>query len=327
MSKILVVGTGAWGTTLANILLENRHTVNMYGVEPQQLEDLKRGYNKEFFKGAKLHKIPHLVTSDFAVGVKDVEYILLSIPSKYIKPTLEQYKELIPADVVIINSSKGIDGQSGKNYFELIKDVLPNNPISAIVGPSFAIEVFHNQNTIVNAVCKDLNIAKKVGALFNNSYFITKPITDELGSSIFSALKNGLAVGCGMLYGLNASINTISAVITRGVQEIEHYVNVHQGEPKTAIEYCAIGDIYLTCSDDKSRNFRLGELIAKLGIKKALVENTYTVEGLEIIKDIHKSIKNDVEYILFNLLYEIVDNKIHPQDFINQLWKRLSKAN
>lgn len=323
MSKILVIGTGAWGTTLANILLKNKHTVNMYGVDTGQLEDLKQGYNRDFFRNAKLHRIPHLVTNEFASAIENIEYILISIPSKFIQPTLEKYKHLIKPNVVIINSSKGIDSKTGKNYFELIREILPNNHISAIVGPSFAIEVFHNQYTIVNVICTEFDIAKNVCKLFNSKKFKTVPITDDLGSSIFSALKNGLAVGCGILYGYNTSINTIAAVITLGIQEIEQFYQLKGGKDSTALQYCAIGDIYLTCSDNKSRNFRFGELISKIGIKDAIDENTFTVEGLEVIKDIHHMIKNKPNFVLFNTLYEIISGKLDSTKFVDKIWSTI----
>ncbi|MGL4948530.1 MAG: NAD(P)H-dependent glycerol-3-phosphate dehydrogenase [Mycoplasma sp.] len=320
MSKILVVGTGAWGTTLANVLLENNHTVNMYGVDSRQLQDLSQGYNREFFRNAKLSAIPNIVTDNFEIAVKDVEYILLSIPSKFIEQTLQKYKDLIDPKIIIINSSKGIDQNNGKNYFEVIRSVLPNNQVCSIVGPSFAIEVFHNQNTIVNIVCKDVTIANQVGKLFNNDYFKTSSLSDEIGSSLFSALKNGLAVCCGVLYGFNSSINTIAAVISLGMKEITKYVEMQGGDVKTAVDFCAIGDIYLTCSDNKSRNFRFGELISKLGVNKAIDENTYTVEGLEIIKNIHNAIQDKKEFVLFNLLFDLVSCKIQPNEFVNLLW-------
>lgn len=323
MNKILVIGTGAWGTTLANILLKNKHAVNMYGVDAGQIGDLKNGRNTDFFRNAKLHRVPNLVTDNFVDAIDGVEYILISIPSKFIQSTLQKYKDLIKPEVVIINSSKGIDSKTGKNYFELIHEILPDNHITAIVGPSFAIEVFHNQNTIVNVICRELEIAKNVCKLFNNKTFKTVPITDELGSSVFSALKNGLAVGCGLLYGFNTSINTIAAIITLGIQEIEEFYKLKGGQDRTALQYCAIGDIYLTCSDNKSRNFRFGELIAKIGIKDAIDENTYTVEGLEVIKDIHNFIKNKPNFILFNTLYEIISGKLDPTKFITKIWSTI----
>ncbi|MGL4952058.1 MAG: NAD(P)H-dependent glycerol-3-phosphate dehydrogenase [Mycoplasma sp.] len=320
MSKILVVGTGAWGTTLANVLLENGHTVNMYGVDQRQLEDLSNGFNKEFFRNAKLAAIPKIVTNDFELASKGVDFILLAIPSLHIENCLTKYKRFIPSNCIIINSSKGIDQLTGQNYFDLIRKILPDNKITSIVGPSFAIEVFHNQNTVVNIVSRDLTIAKEVSKLFNNKYFKAIPFDDEIGSSVFSALKNGLAVCCGILYGLNCSINTISAVISMGIKEINKYSIKENGNPSTLVEYCAIGDIYLTCSDNKSRNFRLGELIAKLGVEQAIEENTYTVEGLEIIKDINRKIKDDKDFVLFNLLYKLINKKIDPQNFVKKLW-------
>lgn len=291
----------------------------MYGIDKGQLKDLENQCNTEFFKKAKLAKKLYAVSDDFRTLIPGVKYILISIPSKYIAPTLEQHRHLIKQDVVLINSSKGLEHITGKNYFDIIHKILPKNKVCSIAGPSYAIEVFHKQHTFVNVICRDLKTAKQVGELFNNHYFRTKAIIDEIGASISSAMKNGLAVCCGMLYGLNISINTIAAVITRGIQEISNFSLAHGGELSTSFEYCAIGDIYLTCSDEKSRNFELGMLMAKIGVKKAIKENTYTVEGLDIIRDIYPQIKKKSEYILFNLLYELVSEKISPKAFIEKL--------
>ncbi len=316
MSKVLVVGTGAFGTALANVLLENGHIVNMYGINEEQMEDLKKGYNKEFFGNEKLHRIPHLITTDFVEAIRGVEFMVIAVPSKYIQDTLRAHKKAIKSSVVIINSSKGIDPISGLNYFTLIHNVLPRNKVCAIAGPSFAKELFDHKHSIVNMTCTDIKVATK----FKNKYFKVKPIADTNGSSLNSALKNGLAVCCGMLDGLNYSINTIAAVITRGVQEITHYIMQEEGLMETSLEYCGLGDVYLTCSSDKSRNFRLGQAIAKKGVKKALSENNLTVEGVEIIYDIHPKITKNKDYVLFNLLYDLLQCKVQPNKFIDKLW-------
>lgn len=323
MSKVLIIGTGAFGTALANVLLENNHTVNMYGINDDQMNDLEKGYNKEFFGNSKMCKKPTLVTTDFSKAVKGVEYLVIALPSKYIEDTLIAHHKLIKKDVVIINSSKGIDPITGTNYFELIRRILPKNKICAIAGPSFAKELFNKQHTIVNIICRDKKVGQKTADLFKRPYFKLTVCDDEIGASLFSALKNGLAVGSGILYAKGYSINTISAFITRGIQEITNFVVSEGGKIDTVTDYCAIGDIYLTCSSNKSRNFKLGQEIAKKGIKKALDENKLTVEGLKIIKDIHDKMGNNPDFSLFNLLYKLVSCKISPDTLIQNLWKLL----
>ena len=323
MSKILVVGTGAFGTALANVLLENGHVVNMYGINEAQMEDIKKGYNKEFFGNKKLVKKPNLVTTDFPEAIKGMQYLVIAVPSKYIQDTLRAHKKYIKPSVIIINSSKGIDPISKLNYFTLIHKVLPRNKICAIAGPSFAKELFECKHTIVNMTCKDLKVAQKAAKLFENKYFKVRAITDTTGASLISALKNGLAVCCGMLNEQGHSINTIAAVITRGVEEINNYILQSEGESTTALQYCGLGDVYLTCSSDKSRNYRLGQAIAKKGVKKALLENNLTIEGVEIIQDIHSKISKNNKYALFNLLYDLIEGKIAPNKFIDALWEKI----
>ena len=321
MSKILVIGTGAFGTALANVLLQNNHIVNMYGNNDTQLDDLKKGYNKEFFGNKKLFKKPNLITTNFAEASKGVDVMIIAIPSKYIQDTLKAHKKYIKTSTILVNSSKGIDPISRLNYFELIRKIFPRNKICSLVGPSFAKELFDNNYTVVNAVSKDIKTAQKISKMFETKYFKVKPISDEIGASLASALKNGLAVCCGMLHELKYPINTISAVITKGVSEIANYCHSQGGNFNTTIQYCSIGDIYLTCSSDQSRNFKLGQRIAKYGFKKALSKMNLTLEGIEIIKAIYPNIKNNNDYILFNLLYKLIDTKIEPKNFIETLWK------
>lgn len=323
--NILVIGTGAWGTALANVLIENKHNVYMYGISKRQIEDLSNGFNYQFFGDLKLLKPKYCSNNLEELLKNNIEYILLAVPSNVLPLILNQLKPLINNKIVLINSSKGLHLEGNSTFFDLIRNTLPNNKVSSIAGPSFAIDVIMKYRTGVNVISKDVDIANQVCNLFNNYRFICKPINDEFGSSITSATKNALAILCGIFNYKKMSINTISAIITLAFNEIKKLVLKFGGDINTMTEYCGIGDIYLTCTSSKSRNYKFGEMIGEHGIKKSLEMNEYTVEGYNLMKQINIILENDYDHFPFFMkFYDFISMKISFEEFIDFLFSNNS---
>lgn len=324
MSNILIIGTGAWGTALASVLLENKHKIKMFGKNEQQVKDLLNGYNNQFFPGTKLNSKIESSLNIQELLTDDLEYLILAIPSKQIVTFLEENKSLISKNIKIINSSKGIDIASGKNYFDVIRKIIPNE-ICAIAGNSFAVDVINKSYTFVNIISKDSKLNNEVCNLFNNQYFKTKGINDENGSSYISALKNSLAIICGILDYKNISINTITTILNEGINEIDKISKIFNKDNNTIFEPCGIADIILTCTDKKSRNFQFGLLVGEYGIQDALIKNTQTIEGVGTINNVYNLIKNEIAlYPILESIYKIVNNKIIFEDLINYIWERIN---
>lgn len=326
--KIAILGTGAWGTALANVLLENGHIVNMWGIDLNEINDLKKGINTRYFGNKKLSKKPNLVTNNLELVLKNCEIILLAIPSKFLIETLKKIKAILfNKKVIIINVAKGIDVESKHFWSEVIKKNFKENihGLVSLLGPSFASEVFEKETTLINAVGSDIRVIKKIKNLFDNTYFNLVPLTNELGAEIFAALKNVAAIGTGITYQLHHSINTRSAMLTSLFQEIyKIYIKLSKNKGISSIGYelCAIGDLTLTCTNEKSRNFSFGLLVGEIGIDKALKENRSTVEGYIASKIIHeiltkKKIKAPIMETIYKILYEGMD--------VNNLVKVLTK--
>jgi glycerol-3-phosphate dehydrogenase (NAD(P)+) len=191
-------------------------------------------------------------------------------------------------------------------------------------GPSFAKEAFYEYPTIVNTISNNLAIAKQVAHLFNSSYFKCVPLSDEIGGQILGAFKNVIAIAMGIIYHLYDSANTRAAMLSQGTKEILAIAKTLGGKVETLYEFCGIGDIYLTCTDIKSRNFLLGKMIVESGLNYALKHFTKTVEGYnatEIAYDLVKKYKLVSPMIeeMYKILYKQVNCKTIVKNIISRL--------
>lgn len=327
MVKIAVLGTGAWGTTLANVLIENKHQVFMWGIDKKEIADLKNGKNEYYLGNKKLFSIPKLVTNNFSqIASQNPEYILIAVPSSFILETLTMALRKINNKPIIINVAKGLDPTTDDVWS---KSIYKNssNKISGLVtisGPSFAKEVFYDYPTIINAISPSLKTAKQVAHLFNNNHFKCIPIQDEIGAQTLGAFKNIIAIGMGIIYQLYDSSNTRAAMLSQGTKEIVTIVKTLKGNVNTIYEFCGMGDIFLTCTDIKSRNFSLGKMVVEKGIDFALSHFTKTVEGYgatEIAYDIIKKHKLHCPLIeeIYHVLYKKTNCKLIVKNVMNKL--------
>lgn len=327
MAKIAILGTGAWGTTLANILIENKHHVLMWGIDKNEISNLKNGKNEQYFGNKKLINSPKLVTNNFSqIALQKPQYVLIAVPSSFIMETLSVSLKKMANKPIIINVAKGLDPMTDNVWSKSIYEKL-SKKISGLVslsGPSFAKETFYDYPTIINAISSTYSHAKLVANLFNNNHFKCVPIKDEIGGQILGAFKNIIAIAMGMIYYLYDSSNTRAAMLSQGTREIINISNTLGGQISTLYEFCGIGDIYLTCTDTKSRNFLFGEMIAKNGIKYALQHFNKTIEGYnatDIAYDIIKKKKLSCPLIeeTYRILYQGVNHKSIVKNIMSKL--------
>lgn len=327
MERILILGTGAWATALANILIENKHFVDMYGIDEKEIKDLNNQCNTKYFGYKKLVNKPSHVCSDLKKLLSyNPTYILIAIPSIFIDDVLNQLIQLTNDKYIFINVAKGLSNKSNVSLSTMIKSTVKNNSngLVTLIGPSFANEVFENEPTIVNAISSQKALAAKVANLFNNNHFKCVEITDELGAELCAALKNVMAIACGITYQLHTSINTRSAILAQVTKEIYYIIKKQGGEIDTLLQFCGIGDIFLTCSDDKSRNFSFGKMVAIKGARKALERNTKTVEGYKTLEVAHNLVdKYKLDTPVIKALYDVVYKNKDPKTFVNDIIKKI----
>ena len=325
-NKILILGTGSWGTALATVLLNNKQYVKMYGINKNQISDLKKGYNRAFFNNLKLPKKPQEISSNISELMTDVKFLIVAVPSKNFNALISTIKPYVTKDVIIINTIKGLVKNSHETYFEKLTKIFPNNTICSLLGPSFAREVFIKAPTYMNIVTNNKKVVNQIKKLFDNSYCKVIYNSDWKGISLCSALKNALAIILGILDGLGYTNNTKSAFLAMGIKEIAKLLKLFKSNLDTILEVGSIGDIYLTCSDPESRNYKFGQLIGAKGIVKALKLNENTIEGYEVLSTIYDFIKskNKInDFPIFVTGYKVINNKLSHHKMVETIWNSL----
>lgn len=319
--KICVLGSGAWGTALSCCLSKNKNKVVIWGINENEINDINNGYNKKYFGDKKLFA-RFEATLDLNAALKDARYILIAVPSNVIISVIKELKLVLNKNtpLTFINVAKGLDSNTDDVWSKSIKKELKrfDFDLVSLVGPSFAVDVFDQKPTVVNVSSKRLEVSRRVSELFNSNFFKAIPIADEIGVQVLSALKNLLAIGVGIAQENHNSINTISAMLTEGIMEMQVIAKKMGSKSKTILQFCGIGDIFLTCTSDKSRNFTFGKEIFRNGLQKTIKNNKTTVEGYKVYKIVSQILnKYKLDTPVFKLIIKVLDGKLAPQDFVN----------
>lgn len=328
--EILIIGSGAWATALSQVLLSKKeNNITIYGVNEFELEDLKIQKNTSFFEDYLLPYKYFEITNDIKIlNNKKFDYIVYAAPSEFVEDVLDLINKEAKYPFILINAAKGFVLKTKELIFNLInkKNYPKIKDYACILGPGFAFELVQQQFTVLNVLSKDLNVAKQISNLFNNKkYFVCFPSTLVEECEIISNLKNPLAIVSGILNGLDISINVISAIISLGIQEILGLLKAMNLKEEAIKLYSGIGDIYLTCSSTKSRNYTFGNLIAKYEYaNEACKHYNKTVEGKYsclIANEIFEKYK--IKTILFNTLNKVLKSEINAKQFIKIIKDKL----
>ncbi|UWD34080.1 NAD(P)-binding domain-containing protein [Mesomycoplasma molare] len=327
--KLGFIGTGAYGSAIANVALSNKNEVLMYGINEEELNDIESGFNKKYFSSSEFSNKEMLHTTKKLEELIDkTEIIVLAIPSNSIQKVLEEILKLRPNKKInLINIAKGFENNS-KNFFSnFIKKEFKNNlnNFATILGPSFANELFNKNTTIVNVFSENKDFVLELKKIFDNDYFKLIEIKDSFISELFAALKNVLAIGSGILNYYSDSRNTHAAFLTQGIKDIMIIYESLSSDIdfKNVVDFSTLGDVILTCSSEKSRNFSYGRYIARWGLEKANIDFKQTIEGKEAAKILESKIDiNSLKISVIKTIIEILNGTKKPEritTFINEL--------
>jgi glycerol-3-phosphate dehydrogenase (NAD(P)+) len=265
VSRIVVVGGGAWGTALADLLARKGDTVTLWAREPEVVEAVNRQHaNPVFLPGASL--APALrAEGDLVAAVRGAEVVVSAAPAHAVRPVMTQAAAAFPhggksgAWPLVVSVSKGLDPEQLERPSTVLEEVLPKGtPIAVLSGPSFAQEVYERQPTAVVAAAHDHAVAQRAQRVFSTGYFRVYSHTDVIGVELGGALKNVIALAAGILEGLGLGFNTRAAVITRGLAEITRLGVALGADAMTFAGLAGMGDLILTATGALSRNRSLG---------------------------------------------------------------------
>ena len=304
--KIGVLGAGAWGTTIA-LLLSKKNNVLLWANEKKVVQEINlKLKNDIFLKGVKLNK--KIKATNNLNDFTKIDFLFVVVPTQYISITLKKLKGTLSKHCMIINASKGIEISSLSLISEIISNHFPKNPISILSGPNFAKEIASGKPTASLIASKSISDSKKISKLIGSSHFRPYLSNDIVGAQICGAMKNVYAIGCGIITGKKFGDNAVASIISRSFAEISLVCKKLGGKPETLMGLSGLGDLFLTCSSDKSRNFSLGLKIASGKKTSTLLKSKKTVaEGAHTVKAIYKlSKKLKIDLPINNEIYKIL---------------------
>src|SRR6056297_4358971 len=259
VSRIAVLGAGSWGTALAMQLARVGHSVRLWARDASHVEAMiESGENARYLPGCPLADSIQ-PTSDLADGLAGADRILLAVPSSAFAGVLDEIGDAIAADRGLAWATKGFEPGTGRLLSEYARERLgPSMPLAAVTGPSFAGEVARGLPTAVTVGASEPDFGRAWAALLHGSSFRAYYTADLVGAQLGGAVKNVLAIACGMADGLGLGNNTRAALITRGLAELMRLGKALDARARTLTGLAGLGDLVLTCTGEASRNRRFG---------------------------------------------------------------------
>ncbi|MBW7933876.1 MAG: NAD(P)-dependent glycerol-3-phosphate dehydrogenase [Gemmatimonadaceae bacterium] len=279
--KCAVMGAGAWGTALANLLAENGHDTTIWCLEPDVAEAITHSAaNPRFLAGASL--APTLRgTTDKAAALEGAALVLFASPSHVLRDVVSHARAWVAPGALAVVATKGIERHSFALMTDIVADELHGHEVVALSGPSFAAEVVERHPTAVVAASTSAAAAARVQQTLSTPYFRVYSTDDVTGVELGGALKNVMAVAAGMSDGLGLGFNTRAALITRGLAEMTRLGVAMGAHPQTFAGLAGMGDLVLTCTGSLSRNRQVGLEIGRGATLSEVLSGRETVaEGV-----------------------------------------------
>ena len=305
--KIAILGSGGWGLALACTCARLGHDVTVWSKFKDEIDTILR-------TGELRAKLPGVIipdtvklTTDISCA-KDKDIVLVGIPVKFVREVCNQAKPYVSKESIMVSTSKGLEDGSMKRMSEILKEVFPDNTVAVLTGPSHAEELGRGIPTAVVVASESIEAAKLIQKTFSDNVLRLYVNSDVIGCEIGGAIKNVIALCCGVIEGLGLGDNTRAALMTRGLSEITRLGTAMGGKADTFSGLAGVGDLIVTCTSMHSRNFRAGILIGQGVSPQEAVFRVGTVEGyasaaaaLKLSKkyDVNMPITEEINRILF----------------------------
>ena len=276
-----VIGAGAWGTALAQVCARAGMDVLLQAREAEVVESITaRGENEAFLPGVKLE--PGIRAVGDLADLAGCDLILAVPPAQHMRGTLEAFRSHWRPGVPVVLCSKGVERGTLALMTDVAAQTLPDAPIAVLSGPSFAAEVSRGLPTAVTLACADADLGEDLMQALSSSHFRPYLAEDLIGAEVGGAVKNVLAIACGVSEGMGLGKSAHAALITRGFVEMTRLGVALGGQAETVAGLCGLGDLVLTCSSPQSRNMSLGLALGQgQTLQQALAGKRSVAEGME----------------------------------------------
>lgn len=321
--KIAYLGAGVWGVCLANLLANKGHDVTLWTIDPEFVKTRKHPRIADFTLASNLK-----LTTDLKEALLEADMVVESVTAAGIRPVFTEVKKVADLKCPIVLTSKGIEQGSGFLLHEILGDMgFKKELIGCISGPSIALEVLQKLPTSVVGSAYDAKLMALIVETFTTETFRVYPNGDIVGVSFGGAMKNIIALACGISDGLGFGDNTKAAIMTRGLHEIKKLSVMKKCVPETLYGLSGMGDLCVTCLSTHSRNYSFGRLIAKgIPVSQAKEDIGMVVEGMyTCVSALELGRKGNVALPITEGVYAVLNEGLDPKSAVKRLLSRTVK--
>jgi glycerol-3-phosphate dehydrogenase (NAD(P)+) len=328
VSKVVVLGAGQWGTTLAQVLCDAGNHVLIWGRSQELVDEINEKHTNSKYLDENVLPIGLRATSDLAEAFAYSNIYVLAIPAQTLRENLTAWKSLVQPNALFVSTLKGIEVSTMSRMTEIISEVLESNNIAIITGPNLANELVLRQPAGAVAAAHTLAIAEKVQQLFTTPYYRVYTSVDVLGCELAGAIKSVIALAVGISIGMGYGENTQAMLITRGLNEVARLCAAHNADPLSAAGLAGMGDLVASCGSSLSRNRTFGEVLGKSGsMDVARTQVAKTVEGVAsssaVLEIAHRV---GIEVPVIEAVADVVSGSITPEQAIDRLMEITTRA-
>ena len=312
--KVVVVGCGAWGTTLAKLLVENNHQVYLWCHLKEVVLDVKKFQeNKTFLSNISL-PLDLEVGEDFK-QVVDADLVVIAVSSSHFRHTLELLVHNLNSKTLVLSATKGLNPSDSCQMSEVIFSLFPenlHNQVGFLSGPNISREIAEQKPATTVIASQKIEMAQKMGSFFHNAYFKVYVSQDIVGTELGGTLKNIIAIAGGVVDGLHLGVNARASLVVRGMVEMVRFATYFGAKKETLFGLSGMGDLITTSSSPLSRNNILGKALAQnVSLQDFLKQHNFVVEGIETCRFVYKKAqKHQIEMPITSEIYQVLfENK------------------
>lgn len=320
--KICILGTGAYGLSLSLMFNENIRDITMWTkFETEKEEIVNTRMNSKVLPNIVIPK-NITITCNMQEAVRNANLIVIAVPAGYVDDVCIELKEYYKKKQHICIASKGIERDTCLFVENVLTKHIKTNKLAVISGGAFAVDIVKKVPIGLSLATKNKQTDKLLKNTLQNDFLKLRSTKDILGIEVCGSIKNVIAIASGILSGLGYPESTQCMFITESLHDIKNLIKALGGNKRTILSFAGFGDLLLTCTSYKSRNFTFGKMIGEKTNKEQLDEymNNTTIEGLYTLKSIYKLIKNkNVDMPIIDLIYDIIYNDKSPNELAHFL--------
>jgi glycerol-3-phosphate dehydrogenase (NAD(P)+) len=328
VSKVVVLGAGQWGTTMAQVLCDAGNHVLMWGRSQELVDEVNEKHTNSKYLDESVLPLGLRATTSLSEAFEYSNIYVLAVPAQTLRENLNAWKSMAQPNALFISTLKGIEVSTMSRMTEIISEVMETENIAIITGPNLANELVLRQPAGAVAAAASMPIAEKVQQLFTTPYYRVYTSVDVLGCELAGAIKSVIALAVGISIGMGYGENTQAMLITRGLNEVARLCAAHNADPLSAAGLAGMGDLVASCGSALSRNRTFGEVLGKSGsMEVAKLQVAKTVEGVAssnaILEIAHRV---GIEVPVIEAVADVVSGSLSPEQALDRLMEITTKA-